>query len=152
MRKLVTLLAFLVLANCTPAAENSGDGTNTPTGNEEIRIKTLNGDFDSIKINNVTQLKVSVSDSTGATTVVKAYFLPESATRTQDLGLSTPGQKNTGNLKKTGTVDVQYILEGTTMEFTRRFDILNNQYLQDTIFNDVIYTTDEKITFDWLDK
>lgn len=153
MRILLLLTALCFLTNCTVAEEDlAGGGNNNTSGSKDVKFKTITGGYETLSTDSITQLKVSVSDSSGATTVTRIYSLPESSNRAKDLGLNEPGQKNLGTLKQTGSVEIQFIATGTTQIVTRTFAVYNYQYVQDSMFPDVIYNAKNKITFDWFEQ
>lgn len=50
----------------------------------------------------------------------------------------------------TGEVIVNYYSEDMLSANFRVFNIYGGRYLQDTVFNDVVYTTEKSINVQWL--
>lgn len=54
------------------------------------------------------------------------------------------------NMPMTGEVIVNYYSEDMLSANFRVFNIYGGRYLQDTVFNDVVYTTEKSINVQWL--
>lgn len=147
---LLLLIPFLMACGQEKLGDEDGDGGNNPSGGGPMQFKNFNGTFQPVDIADVVALTISVTDSTGKTTLEKVYTFPNIGERIDTLGFATPGTKTLTKMKKTGNATVEYLVKGTGLTDKRTFDIYSTKYLQDSSFNDVVYTSSEEITFDWL--
>lgn len=156
MRQLGLLLLCSFLLACGQAEKAASDGTNNnnPSGGSGVQIKNLLGTFDIIPISDIISVKVRVTDGSSQTTIEKIYTGNDIAIRVQKLGLHTASQKNLLTQVITGEVSLTYrvdsIQSDTQLNVTKVFYIIDGIYLQDTMFNNVIYSTKEIIDFNWL--
>lgn len=148
----LTLLIPLFLA-CGQTQVNTSDdpnNPNTPSGGF-VQIKTVTGQFESIPKEDLLSIRVKVIDQASQTAYEKTFSsAAQIGERLKEMGLQSPGKKTITNLPMTGEVIVNYYSEDMLSANFRVFNIYGAKYLQDTVFNDVIYTTEKSITLQWL--
>ncbi len=152
MRQLGLCLLLLPILVACGGAETPGADDNNIIKGGPIQIKTLGGDFQTINESDLVSVKIKVVDPNTQTSYERVFTSSKMKERLQQVGLQKPGKKSTLNMTFTGEVTLNYFAEELQAVSYRVFKIYDGRYLQDAVFNDVVYTAEESLTFVWLQK